>query len=101
MPVFDLLEGIKDGLLVGNGYLLAGELPVVVRCDDTGHFFLGSRRGMTELASTGKIKVAGVASLGGRDAAKDINEHDSIRCLEARVHAESDGEIGRASCRER
>ena len=92
--MIDLLEGIGDGLLVGNGDLLAGELPVVVRCDDIGHFFLGGRRGKTELASTGKTKVVGVASLGGRDAAKDVNEHDSIRCLEARVHAEPDGDEG-------
>ena len=97
MPVFDLLEGIGDGLLVGNGDLLAGELPVVVRCDDAGHFFLGSRRGKTELASNGKTKVVGVATLGGRDAAKDVNEHDSLRRLEARVHAEPDGDEGGTS----
>ena len=92
--MYDLLEGIGDGLLVRNGDFLTGELPVVVRCDDAGHFFLGRK---TELASTGKTEVVGVATLRGRDAAKDVNEHDSLRRLEARVHAEPDGDEGGTS----
>ena len=92
--MYGLLEGVGDGLLVGNGDLLTSELPVVVRCDDAGHFFLGSGRRKTELASAGKAKVVGVATLGRRDAAKDVDEHDSFCSFEARVHAEPDGDKG-------